>query len=153
MSPRTTGITLLVYAALSGEEQGLSGARIGVEMAAVPAADFPALQAALEHCAILDATALIDRLRAHKSPGEIGLLRQAGAITETALAALVRALACGMAERGVKRGDHLVVVFNGVKTVDIQNFMNALWTNVRNGGVARCSGCHGATQAPLLMAP
>lgn len=36
------------------------------------------------------------------------------------------------------------------QTADIQNFMNALWTNVRNGGVARCSGCHGGTQAPLF---
>ncbi len=36
------------------------------------------------------------------------------------------------------------------QTADIQNFMNALWTNVRNGGVARCSGCHGTTQTPLF---
>ncbi|MEQ1802093.1 MAG: LamG domain-containing protein [Gammaproteobacteria bacterium] len=36
------------------------------------------------------------------------------------------------------------------QTADIQNFMNALWTNVRNGGVARCSTCHGGTQTPLF---
>jgi len=36
------------------------------------------------------------------------------------------------------------------QTVDIQNFMNALWTNVRNGGVANCSACHGNTQSPLF---
>jgi hypothetical protein len=36
------------------------------------------------------------------------------------------------------------------QTADIQNFMNAFWTNVRNGGVARCSGCHGTTQTPLF---
>ncbi|MEO8445538.1 MAG: LamG domain-containing protein [Gammaproteobacteria bacterium] len=36
------------------------------------------------------------------------------------------------------------------QTADIQNFMNSLWTNVRNGGVARCSGCHGTTQSPLF---
>jgi len=36
------------------------------------------------------------------------------------------------------------------QTADIQNFMNALWTNVRNGGVARCAGCHGTDQAPLF---
>lgn len=35
-------------------------------------------------------------------------------------------------------------------TDDIRNFMNAFWTNVRNGGVAKCSGCHGNTQAPLF---
>jgi len=36
------------------------------------------------------------------------------------------------------------------QTADIQNFMNALWTNVRNGGVARCASCHGTTQTPLF---
>ncbi|MBL8200182.1 MAG: LamG domain-containing protein [Chromatiales bacterium] len=36
------------------------------------------------------------------------------------------------------------------QTADILNFMNALWTNVRNGGVARCAGCHGTTQTPLF---
>ncbi|MDH5255003.1 MAG: LamG domain-containing protein, partial [Gammaproteobacteria bacterium] len=36
------------------------------------------------------------------------------------------------------------------QTIDIQNFMNALWTNVRNGGVARCASCHGNTQTPLF---
>ena len=36
------------------------------------------------------------------------------------------------------------------QTADIQNFMNAFWTNVRNGGVAGCSTCHGATQSPLF---
>jgi len=36
------------------------------------------------------------------------------------------------------------------QTADIQNFMNALWTNVRNGGVARCASCHGNTQTPLF---
>ncbi len=83
--------------------QGLSGARIGVELAAVPAADFPALQAALDPATILDATALIDRLRAHKSPAEIALLRQAGAITEAALAALVPAIRAGATRAGLGR--------------------------------------------------
>jgi hypothetical protein len=36
------------------------------------------------------------------------------------------------------------------QTVDIQNFQNALWVNVRNGGVAKCAGCHGGTQSPLF---
>lgn len=36
------------------------------------------------------------------------------------------------------------------QTADIQNFMNAFWTNVRNGGVARCAACHGTTQTPLF---
>lgn len=36
------------------------------------------------------------------------------------------------------------------QTADIQNFMNAFWVNVRNGGVAQCAGCHGTTQSPLF---
>ncbi|MEO8225673.1 MAG: LamG domain-containing protein, partial [Gammaproteobacteria bacterium] len=36
------------------------------------------------------------------------------------------------------------------QTADIQNFMSAFWPNVRNGGVARCAGCHGTTQSPLF---
>ena len=36
------------------------------------------------------------------------------------------------------------------QTADIQNFMSAFWPNVRNGGVARCAGCHGTTQNPLF---
>ncbi|MEZ5566537.1 MAG: LamG domain-containing protein [Gammaproteobacteria bacterium] len=35
-------------------------------------------------------------------------------------------------------------------TDDIRNFMSAFWTNVRNGGVAKCSGCHGSTQTPMF---
>ena len=35
-------------------------------------------------------------------------------------------------------------------TADILNFQNALWANVRNGGVARCAGCHGVSQSPLF---
>lgn len=36
------------------------------------------------------------------------------------------------------------------QTADIQNFMSAFWPNVRNGGAARCAGCHGTTQNPLF---
>ena len=45
-----------------------------------------------------------------------------------------------------------VVTYSGPppQTADIQNFMSAFWPNVRNGGVARCAGCHGTTQNPLF---
>jgi|GEM_PF-142223 len=68
---------------------GLRGGRIGVEFSAVPAADLAALTEAVAPARLSDATALVDRLRAHKSPAEIALLREAGAITEAALAAFV----------------------------------------------------------------
>lgn len=35
-------------------------------------------------------------------------------------------------------------------TADAQNFMNALWVNVRAGGVAGCAACHADTQQPLF---
>jgi Xaa-Pro aminopeptidase len=74
---------------------GLAGARIGVELSAVPAADDAALRDAIAPAAILDASAMVDRLRAHKSPAEIALLRQAGAITEAALAAFIPTIRAG----------------------------------------------------------
>ena len=44
------------------------------------------------------------------------------------------------------------VTYSGppAQTADILNFQNAFWTNVRNGGVANCAGCHGTTQTPLF---
>ncbi|MBX9592967.1 MAG: Xaa-Pro peptidase family protein [Roseomonas sp.] len=84
-------------------DQRLATARIGVELSAVPAADLPALEAAIAPARILDASALIDRLRSVKSPQEIALLRQAGAITEAALAALIPAIREGATRAGLGR--------------------------------------------------
>ena len=44
------------------------------------------------------------------------------------------------------------VTYSGpaAQTADILHFQNSLWANVRNGGVARCAGCHGVTQNPLF---
>lgn len=74
---------------------GLAQARIGAELSAIPAADAPALVAAIAPARILDASPLVDRLRALKSPVEIALLREAGAITEAAFAALLPRIAEG----------------------------------------------------------
>lgn len=74
---------------------GLAGGRLGAELSAVPAADHPALVDAIAPARITDATPLVDRLRAHKSPGEIALLREAGAITEAALTAFVPLIRAG----------------------------------------------------------
>ncbi len=87
-------------AALAGlrevlREMRLEGARLGAELSAVPAADFLALADAVAPATLRDATELVDRLRAVKSPAEIALLREAGAITEAALAALLPAITEG----------------------------------------------------------
>ncbi|WP_439596742.1 M24 family metallopeptidase [Falsiroseomonas sp.] len=70
-------------------DQGFASARLGVELSAVPAADLPALEAAIAPASMTDASPLVERLRAHKSPAEIALLREAGLITETALLSLL----------------------------------------------------------------
>jgi Xaa-Pro aminopeptidase len=82
---------------------GLAGARIGAELSAVPAADHAALLDAVAPARITDATSLVDWLRAHKSPAEIGLLREAGAITERALAAFVPAIREGATRAALGR--------------------------------------------------
>lgn len=74
---------------------GYAEARLGAELSAVPAADLDALRDAVAPARISDATAIVDRLRAVKAPGEIALLRQAGAITEAALAGFVPLLRAG----------------------------------------------------------
>ena len=83
---------------------GLGAARIGVELSAVPAADFPALADALAPARIEDASPLVDRLRAVKSAAEIALLREAGAITEAALAAMLPLVREGAIRAALGRG-------------------------------------------------
>jgi Xaa-Pro aminopeptidase len=82
---------------------GLGDARIGAELSAVPAADLAALTDAIAPARIGDASTLVDRLRAHKSAAEIALLRQAGAITEAALAAFVPLLRPGATRAALGR--------------------------------------------------
>jgi Xaa-Pro aminopeptidase len=82
---------------------GLTGARIGAELSAVPAADHAALLEAVAPARISDGTELVGRLRAHKSPAEIALLREAGAITEAALAAFVPLLREGATRAALGR--------------------------------------------------
>ncbi|MCS6931715.1 MAG: Xaa-Pro peptidase family protein [Acetobacteraceae bacterium] len=85
------------------EAMGLSRARIAVELRAVPAADAPALAAALPEAVLTDGSALLERLRAVKTAGEIALLREAGAITEAALSALVAEIRAGATREGLGR--------------------------------------------------
>lgn len=74
-------------------ERGLAGARIGVDLAFMPAADFHALRQALPHVAWADGSDVLRRLRAVKTPREILRLRRAAAAAEgglTAMAAEIR---------------------------------------------------------------
>jgi Xaa-Pro aminopeptidase len=83
---------------------GLASARIGAELSAVPAADLAALTDAVVPARIGDASALVDRLRAHKSAAEIALLREAGAITEAALTGFIPMIRAGATRAALGRG-------------------------------------------------
>lgn len=79
------------------------------------------------------------------------LLRLIGLATGTAIVLA----ACGGGAGTEKLPPHSLpppVTYAGPPpaTDDIRNFMNGFWTNVRNGGVAKCSSCHGTTQTPLF---
>jgi len=84
-------------------QMGLEGKRIGMEMGALPAADAPALQAALPAASLTDATGLIERLRAVKSAAEIARLRTAAELTEAALRATIPAIRLGATRAAIVR--------------------------------------------------
>lgn len=77
-------------------ERGLAQARIGVEFAAVSAEDLPILQQALTGVTLVDATRVIQRLRAIKAPGEVARLRQAVTLAETGIRAVQAAMRPGI---------------------------------------------------------
>ena len=85
------------------EAMGLTRARIAVEVRGVPAADAPALAAALPEAELTDGSHLLERLRAVKSAREVALLREAGAITEAALTALISEMRPGVTRGGLGR--------------------------------------------------
>ena len=87
-------------------ERGLPGGRIGVEMAAISARDWPAIQVALAPAELVDATCIARDLRAIKSPAEIARLRQAVGLAERGIAAVRAAIV-----PGVSRSD-LAAVWN-----------------------------------------
>jgi Xaa-Pro dipeptidase len=116
---------------------GLSRARIGAELSAVPAADFAALAAAVAPAPISDASAMVDRLRAHKSPAEIALLRQAGAITKAALAAFIPTIREGETRAALGRRFLDCVQSSGVEGVTAWEYVGfgpSPWAS--SGGLA-----------------
>ena len=77
-------------------ERGLAQGRIGVEFAAVSAEDLPKVQQALVGITLVDATRVIQRLRAIKAPGEVERLRQAVKLAETGIRAVKAAMRPGI---------------------------------------------------------
>lgn len=77
-------------------DRGLSGARVGVELAAISAADWPALATALATARLSDGSGIVARCKMVKSAGEIALLRAAVALAEQGIAAVREAVAPGI---------------------------------------------------------
>lgn len=77
-------------------DRGLAGGRIGVELAAISAADWPGLQRSLAPAQLVDGSALSARLKMVKSAAEIALLRQAVELAEQGIAAVRDAIRPGI---------------------------------------------------------
>jgi ectoine hydrolase len=80
--------------------RGLATKRIGVEKSAhfFSVRSFEILQAKLSSAVIVDADLLVDWVRVVKSPAEIEVMRQAGAIADATMRAAVEAIAPGVRE-------------------------------------------------------
>lgn len=77
-------------------DRGLANGRIGIEAAAISAADYPALQSALSAATLVDATEIVARLKMVKSPAEISALQQAVTLAERGIGAVSGAIAPGI---------------------------------------------------------
>lgn len=76
-------------------EQGLAGAKIGVDLEFVPAADFEALKTALPDIRFVDGSAVLRRLKAVKTLPEIERLRCAAKAAEAGLVRMAAAIRPG----------------------------------------------------------
>jgi Xaa-Pro aminopeptidase len=75
--------------------------RVGVESAFLPADAEGVLRRELSNCEIVDAVLPLERLRARKTPEEIGLLRQASERVVDAMLATLRQIKPGMAKHEI----------------------------------------------------
>ena len=82
-------------------EMGLADAVIGLERNFLSAADWESLRARLPKLRMLDSTAVMDEVRAVKTPGEVTLLKRAADILDDAYAAVLPTIRPRMRERDV----------------------------------------------------
>jgi Xaa-Pro aminopeptidase len=82
-------------------EYGLDGARLGIDLEFLPAADYFAVAEALPEASLVDGSALVRRLRSIKTPAEIERLRRGCALAEAGLARLTAGVATGQSRREV----------------------------------------------------
>lgn len=80
------------------KDMGVAEARIGIELAYLPAADFEEIKTLLPAAWFVPADSLFDRLRQIKTADEIALLRRLARIADTAILDSFRAVRAGMTE-------------------------------------------------------
>ncbi len=78
------------------QRAGSSSARIGMELGFIAVRDFAVFTELMPQAAWVDATNLVERLRAIKSPREIEILRTAAELSGAGLQALVRGITLDM---------------------------------------------------------
>jgi len=77
-------------------ERGLQRARIGIELKFAPVADFAAFQSRLPEVRWVDASTLVERMRAVKTPDEIAKLRAGAELSEASMDYMLRHARAGM---------------------------------------------------------
>jgi Xaa-Pro aminopeptidase len=93
-------------------DRGLAQGRIGVELAAISARDWPGLVAALPGARLCDGTEAIARLKMVKTSAEIGFLREAVTLAEIGLAAVRDAIAPGVTRDDLSAGWKAAIAAN-----------------------------------------
>ncbi len=109
-------------------DRGLASGRIGIEAAAISASDYPALQSALPAATLVDASALVARLKMVKSPAEISALQQAVTLAERGIGAVRGAIA-----PGVTRNDLAQVWAGAIKANPDQVRLTGSWEYIAVG--------------------
>jgi Xaa-Pro dipeptidase len=109
-------------------ERGLIKGRIGFEASAVSIRDFADLTTALSHVELLDASAVVARLKMVKSAGEIGNLRQAVTIAESGICAIRDAIA-----EGVTRTELAAAWSRAIHSHPERNSLSGAWEYISVG--------------------
>jgi Xaa-Pro aminopeptidase len=82
-------------------DEGLAGARIGLDLDFWPVPDFACLQQCLPDVEWVDASATIGRIRAVKAPAEIERLRVAAALAEAGMRAALAMMRAGVTREAI----------------------------------------------------
>jgi Xaa-Pro dipeptidase len=95
------------------EERGLAGKRLGIETSYLRAPVYLRLCDALSNATLVDASDVVDRVKAIKSAPEIAHLRHAARLTDAGMSAALAAVAEGVLDQEVARAAYDVLIGGG----------------------------------------